>query len=63
MTIMSINGGFGHPATGIPIPGFVGSYAWRVRPSQGTKTVLGGLLVTDVPANKPPHASASERCP
>jgi hypothetical protein len=61
MNIMSIYGGSG--ATGLPVPGFVGSSAWRVRRFHGAKSVHSTLLVTDVPANKPLYVSALERCP
>ena len=66
MNIMSIYGGSG--AIGLPVPGFVGSSAWRVRRTHAAKSVQGALLmsevlVTDVPAPKPLYVSASERCP
>jgi hypothetical protein len=53
----------GHPATGIEVAGYVGFQAWRARPTTVAKSVLGGLVMTDVPATKPPLVSASERCP
>ena len=58
----------GHPSTRIEGPalevsGYVGFQAWRVRPTIEAKSALGGLVVTDVPATKPPLVSASERCP
>ena len=54
--------GFGLPATGVSVPGTVGTSAWRVRPILVAKSARSGLLVTDVPATKP-NVSASERCP
>jgi len=52
-----------HSATGIEVPGYVGFQAWRARPTTGAKSVLGGLVMADAPANKPLIVSASERCP
>lgn len=53
----------GHPGTGIEVPGYAGFQAWRVRPTTEAKSVLGGLVMADAPATKPPLVSASERCP
>jgi hypothetical protein len=63
MKIMAIIGEIGQPTTGVSVPGFVGASVWRARPFHGAKSVLSGLTAADVPANKPPRESASERCP
>ncbi len=58
--------GAGEPVTGIAVSrnaGHAGFQAWRVRPTTGAKSVLGGLAVTGAPATKPQLVSASERCP
>jgi hypothetical protein len=73
-----INVGIGHLRTGIAGPdiagpdiagpdisvqGYVGFQAWRVRPTTGAKSVLGGPVMTDALVTKPLLVSASERCP
>lgn len=71
MNTTKINVGIGHLASGQTRTGFavspaadhVGIQAWRVRPTTGAKSVLGGLVMTGAPATKPPLESASERCP
>jgi hypothetical protein len=62
-SITRIGGGLVGPASyGTPQAGVVvGAHAWRVRPFPG-QSVPAGPSATDAPM-KPPHVSASERCP
>jgi hypothetical protein len=63
MTNIAHIGGISRPAFGLPLTGAVGAYAWRVRPFPGQSSVPSVPSVTDAPMTKPPHVSASERCP
>jgi hypothetical protein len=48
---------------GLPVAALVGSRTVSAWQRHGQTSVFGAPRMTDIPANKPPYVSASERCP